>query len=301
MKKVIKVGTRESRLAMAQTRQVVEKINKIHQGIDFEIVPMKTKGDLVLDKRLDKVGGKGLFIKELEHALLDGSIDMAVHSLKDMPAQLPEKLIFGALTSREDPRDVLISVSGHKLEDLKSGAIIGTSSARREAQVLDKRPDFNIKTLRGNVLTRLNKLLNGEYDAIILAAAGLKRLKLKEKITQNFAIEEIIPAVGQGILCIETRKYDEVNDLVKSVDCIEARIAAKAERAFMKRLNGGCSTAMGAHARIECNKIKLIGMLASEDRTKVYKADLEGRVEEAEKLGCMLADKISEMKTSDNL
>ena len=199
---------------MVQTQWVVNQIKKKHQHLDFEIVGIKTKGDIILDKMLDKIGGKGLFIKELENALLEKKIDMAVHSMKDMPAEIPAGLKIAAVSYREDPRDVLVTVDGRTLEDLDAGAVIGTSSVRREVQLKKIRPDLKFKVLRGNVLTRLVKLANREYDAIILAAAGLKRLGLAEMCVQYFNVEELIPAVGQGILGIETRDDGELDYLL---------------------------------------------------------------------------------------
>ncbi|MCX7711186.1 MAG: hydroxymethylbilane synthase [Clostridia bacterium] len=298
MKKIIKVGTRESDLAMTQSRWVVQEIQKKYPELQFELVPIKTKGDVLLDTRLDKIGGKGLFIKELENALLDGSIDMAVHSMKDMPAELPEGLTISALSKREDPRDALVTLSGQKLTELKTQAVIGTSSVRREAQLLVIRPDFQMKLLRGNVLTRLNKLLQGEYDGVILAAAGLNRLGLEGKITQYFSIEEVVPAVGQGVLCVETREEDKLNAFLDSVHCEASKFAVDAERAFLIRLNGGCTVPLGAHAVIEENSMKVYGMLASEDRTKIFKGFVEGPINDAISLGNRLADEIlAKMRT----
>ena len=294
MRKIIKVGTRESDLAMTQTKWVVNEMQKKYPQLEFELIPMKTKGDIILDTRLDKIGGKGLFIKELENALLDKSIDLAVHSMKDMPAELPDGLTIAALSKREDPRDVLVTLDGGKLGELKYGAVIGTSSARREVQLLEARPDIHIKTLRGNVLTRLNKLLNGDYDGVVIAAAGLKRLGLEDKISQFFSVEKIIPAVGQGVLSIEARENDDVIAMLDSIHCKESELAVRAERAFMIKLNGGCSIPLGAHALIDGTYMKVYGMMASEDRAKIFRAVLEGPTDEAESLGIRLAEDIIE-------
>lgn len=294
MKRKIRVGSRESKLAMVQSEWVINEIKRKHPDIEFEIVGIKTKGDIILDKTLDKIGGKGLFIKELEHALLDKTIDIAVHSMKDMPAEIPDGLKIGAVSRREDPRDVLVTADGRTLEELKAGSVIGTSSVRREVQISGIRPDLSFKILRGNVLTRINRVLNKEYDAVMLAAAGLKRLGLEEKCVQYFNMDQVIPAVGQGILGIETRADDEIDYLFDSVHCEESALQISAERTYMIKLNGGCSTPIAAHAVIEGDKMKVYGMLASEDKLSVYKAYIEGNKYEAASLGERLADMILE-------
>lgn len=292
MVRKIRVGTRKSNLAIAQGEWVIRKIKRKFSHLKFELVSIKTKGDIVLDRRLDKIGGKGLFIKELENALLNNVIDIAVHSAKDIPAELPEELAITAVSAREDPRDVLVTSNGIPLEDLKKGAIIGTSSARREAQILDRRPDLKVKLLRGNVNTRLDKAMNNEYDAVILAAAGLKRLGLDMRCLQFFDIEDIIPAVGQGILGIETRKNSNVDYLRESVHCENAALQLNAERAFMIKLQGDCTTPIAAHAVIKGEKMKVYGMLATDDKTLVYKDTIEGSKENAACLGKRLADRL---------
>ena len=294
MKRIIRVGTRESALALAQSKWVINEIKNKHPYLEFELVSIKTKGDIILDTRLDKIGGKGLFIKELEHALISKSIDIAVHSVKDMPAQIPEELVIAAVSKREDPRDVLVTARCETFEELRREAVIGTSSIRREIQVLGKRPDLRIQTLRGNVLTRLNKLLNNEYDGILLAAAGLKRLGLEERCVQYFDTGDIIPAVGQGALAVEARMDDDIGYLKDSVHCEEAAMAVSAERAFMIKLNGGCTTPMAAHAIVEGTRIKISGMLAWGDKLKVYNANIEGDSKDASKLGEKLAELIME-------
>mgnify|MGYP005834540529 CR=1 FL=1 len=289
MKRIIKVGSRESKLALAQSNMVIEQIKRKHPEFEFQLIGIKTKGDAILDKRLDKIGGKGLFIKELEQALLSNEIDIAVHSMKDMPAELPEELVIAAVSEREDPRDALVTTDGKLFEELPEGAVVGTSSARREALLLSKRPDLNLKTLRGNVLTRLDKLVNREYDAIVLAAAGLKRLGLEDRAVQFFSEVDIIPAVGQGILAVEARRCDDVQYLIDSVNCPKAQLAVDAERAFMIRLNGGCSIPIAAHAIIEGPKMKVYGMLATEDKSSLYRSVVVGSVSEARQLGEELA------------
>lgn len=294
MSRVIRVGSRESKLAMVQTQLVVNEIKKKHPQLEFEIKGFTTKGDILLNERLDKVGGKGLFVKELEYAIINGEIDFAVHSLKDMPAELPEKLTIAAFSRREDPRDVLVTLDGRKLKDLPDGAVIGTSSVRREVQIDRLRPGMVYKTLRGNVLTRLKKLQDGEYDAIVLAAAGLKRLGLEESCVEYFDSGDVIPAVGQGILAIETAKGSRLDFLADSVNDADSSLAALAERAFMIRLNGGCSVPMGAHAVIEGGIMSVNGMLAPEDKSKVLRAGIKGGKYDAEDLGRRLAEMILE-------
>ena len=292
METIIKVGTRESILAVTQSKWVINKIKEKYPYLKFKLIEIKTKGDMVLDKRLEKIGGKGLFIKELEHALLNKSIDFAVHSMKDIPAEIPDSLSIEIVSEREDPRDVLVTLDGKKLKDLPKQAVIGTSSLRREIQLLRIRPDLRCKMLRGNVLTRLDKLTNHEYDGLILAAAGLKRLGLEGKCSQYFEVEEMIPSSGQGILCVETRKGEEMDYLIESVYSKESAAVIKAERAFMIRLNGGCTTPISAHGILEKDKIKIYGMLADREKTYLLRDYIEGDKEEAYELGIRLAEKL---------
>ncbi len=294
MKRVIRVGTRESALAMAQSKWVINEIKKKFPRYEFELVGIRTSGDMLLDVRLDKIGGKGLFIKELENALINKSIDIAVHSMKDLPAQLPEELTIAAISRREDPRDALISIKHERLEQLEPGAVIGTSSLRREIQLLQMKPGLNFKTLRGNVLTRLDKLAGNEFDAIVLAVAGLKRLGIEDKCRQVFSVEEIIPAVGQGALGIETRRDEDIGYLLESVHHEESALAVKGERAYMIKLNGGCSTPVAAHAVIEKDRMKICGIFAPEDKSRVWRATVEGNKYDAAALGEKLAALITE-------
>lgn len=288
MNRIIRVGTRESNLAMVQSKWVINEVKKKFPDYEFELIGIKTTGDAILDKRLDKVGGKGLFIKELENALVSGAIDIAVHSMKDMPSELPDELQIAAISKREDPRDVLITNGGMKLDELPSGASIGTSSLRREVQILLKRPDLKVSTLRGNVLTRLDKLLNKEFDGILLAMAGLKRLSLQEKCTQCFDIEDMIPAVGQGALSVEARKDDDISYLLESVHDENTAISVSAERAYMIELDGGCSSPIAAHAIIEGDRLKLYGMYA-DGNLRVVRKSIEGKTQDAVSLGVKLA------------
>lgn len=290
MNRPIRVGTRQSALAMAQSKIIVRKLSSIYPELTFELVGMKTKGDVLLDVKLDKVGGKGLFVNEIENALLDGTIDMAVHSMKDMPAFMPEELAIAAVSEREDPRDVLITMDGTTLAGLKKGAVVGTSSIRREVQLLSMRPDLQIKQLRGNVLTRLDKLAAGEYDAIVLAAAGLIRLGLKDTCVQCFEVDEMLPAIGQGILGVQIKKDGKLKDILAAINHPDAMLQLEAERAFMMRLNGGCSTPVAAHAVLEGSTMRVMGMLATESCTSGFRAMVEGDKQCARLLGEKLAD-----------
>jgi hydroxymethylbilane synthase len=290
MKRRIRIGTRESSLALVQSQLVAGEILKKYPDWEMELVKFKTQGDRLLDGRLDDKGGKGLFVRELENALLDGKIDLAVHSMKDMPAELPEGLAIAAISRREDPRDVLLSRDGRKLEELDTHAVIGTSSLRREALVRQMKPGAETRLLRGNVPTRIAKLESGEYDAIILAMAGLKRLGLEDKCTQCFAVERFVPAAGQGALAIEARAEDDAGYLLRSVHDPETALAVAAEREYMKSLNGGCNTPLGAYAAIAGGKMTLYGFLAAEDLSKSFTEYVEGPAEDALLLGRKLAD-----------
>jgi len=290
MKNIIRVGTRESALALAQSRLVVSLLGSRHPHLEFELVGMKTRGDVLLDTRLDLIGGKGLFVNEIENALIEGRLDMAVHSMKDMPAVMPEQLILAAVSEREDPRDALITMNGKGLDSLPQGSVVGTSSIRREVQLMSLRPDIRVKQLRGNVLTRLDKLAAGEYDAIVLAAAGMKRLGLSDRCTQYFKAEDMIPAIGQGILGIQVRKGGELQALVESINCGDSWLALEAERRYMLRLNGGCTTPIAAHAVISGDSMRITGMLW--DGSRIIRAAAEGDKQQAAQLGERLADMV---------
>lgn len=254
MKRRIVVGSRRSRLALAQTRQVMELLQRRAReagiSLEFDVREMVTKGDKILDVTLSKVGGKGLFVKEIEQALLSGEIDVAVHSMKDVPASLPDGLLIGAVPAREDPRDVLVSRDNRKLAELPAGSVVGTSSLRRSCQLRALRPDLRIEWIRGNIDTRLGKLEKGEYDAILLAAAGLHRIGWQDRISEYLPADVCLPAVGQGALALECREDDgELRELLTLIhDPVTAREAA-AERAFLARLDGGCQVPIGAYAR----------------------------------------------------
>lgn len=306
--KTLNIATRKSPLAMWQAEHIKSRLESLYPELEVNLVTMVTKGDKILDTPLAKIGGKGLFVKELEQALYDGRADIAVHSLKDVPMELPEGLILGTYCKREAPTDAFVSNSYDKLEDLPQGAVVGTASLRRQCQIKAFRPDLQIKSLRGNVQTRLAKLDAGEYDAIILATSGLKRVELSERIKQEIDIDISLPAVGQGALAIECRADDEaVLALLKPLNDGQARIRLKAERALNRRLEGGCQVPIAAFAVIEKDSeqshektLWLRGRVGSEDGTTLLKADkrieLTGdqaaREAQAEQLGVEVADEL---------
>ncbi len=292
-KRIVRLGTRKSLLAMTQSRWVKEQIEAAWPDVAVELVKVVTKGDKILDVPLAKVGGKGLFVKEIEEAMLDGRVDFAVHSLKDVPAELPQGLEVTVFPKREDPRDVLITPHGSSLDDLPEGAVVGTSSLRRMAQLRALRPDLEIKTLRGNLDTRLKKLDGGEYDAIVLAAAGLNRLGLAHRISSYFSPEILLPAVGQGALGIEFRSADTtMREILSSIHHEPTAIAVRAERAFLARLEGGCQVPIGAHAAVDGQMITLTGLVGDEEGHTIIKRSAQGSAEAAESLGRELADEI---------
>jgi hydroxymethylbilane synthase len=267
MRKII-IGSRQSKLAMTQTNWVIDQLKSLGLPVEFEIKKIVTKGDKILDVTLSKVGGKGLFVKEIEQAMIDKEIDMAVHSMKDMPAELPEGLTIGCIPKRADYRDVLISNDHVKLADLKAGAVVGTSSLRRAAQVLAARPDLEIKWIRGNVDTRLRKLKEEGYDAIILAAAGLQRLGwTDEYITEYLEVDVCLPAIGQGALSIECREDDhELIEMLQKLNDDTTEKTVKAEREFLHKIEGGCQVPVAGFAQLTDNgDIKLRGLVATPD------------------------------------
>lgn len=294
VKKIV-VGSRRSKLALTQTNWVINELRKIDPSLEFEIMEVVTKGDRILDVTLSKVGGKGLFVKEIEQKMIDKEIDMAVHSMKDMPAVLPDGLMIGCIPPREDHRDALISKNGIPLMELPPGAKVGTSSLRRSAQILAVRPDLEIKWIRGNIDTRLKKLQTEDYDAIILAAAGLSRMGWSEDIVTEYLDADIcLPAVGQGALAIECREDDtELLALLKKLECKAARQAVTAERAFMNRLEGGCQVPLAGFARLnEDGEIVLTGLVATADGKTLLKEEQTGT--DPEKLGVSVAEKLLE-------
>jgi hydroxymethylbilane synthase len=287
------IGTRGSQLALWQTNWVKSEIEKHYPGIEVHIKTISTKGDRVLDVSLPKLGeqGKGLFTKELEDAILAKRIDLAVHSLKDLPTELPAGLKIGAICEREDSRDALIARAGiNSFIELPHRSIIGTSSLRRQAQLRAARPDLQLVPIRGNVDTRLRKLDEGRFDAIVLAAAGLHRLGHVDRITEHLSEGLILPAVGQGALAIETRADDaEIDEIVQSLDHEPTRLACTAERAFLKGLGGGCLVPIAAHARIEADVMTLSGLVASADGSEVMRDRRSGPAVEASLIGEELA------------
>jgi hydroxymethylbilane synthase len=293
MKDPIKIGTRGSKLALWQANWVQSVLKQKSPSQAVELVTIKTQGDKILDVPLAKVGGKGLFVKEIEQALLARRIDIAVHSMKDMPADIPEGLYIGAIPERENPLDVFISRSGAGFNELAGGSVIGTSSLRRSAQLHYARPDMVTQPIRGNLDTRLKKLESENFDALVLAAAGVKRLNLEHKITEYLDPELMLPAIGQGALCIEIRKDDSiVGSLVASLDHAATRAAVTAERAFLKRLEGGCQVPIAGHGRISENQFTLTGLVAEVDGTRVIKGEKSGPLNASTSIGIELAEEL---------
>jgi len=288
---IIRVGTRGSKLALAQTDWVISRLKSIYPEITFEKVIIKTTGDKILEPPLSKIGGKGLFVKEIEEALLKGEIDFAVHSMKDMPALLPEGLEIGCIPERESPFDIWIS-EYQSIFDLPPKARVGTSSLRRISQLKKLRKDLEILPLRGNVDTRLRKWKEGEFDGIILAEAGLKRLGISIEY-KRFSVEEMIPAVGQGALGVEVRSNDKkIKKIVKSIHSQNTAMCVKAERAFLKTLEGGCQVPLGAYAFVNDSRLCIVGFISDLEGERFYKEKEEGPVEEAENLGERLAKRL---------
>jgi len=291
----VRIATRKSALALWQAEYVKARLEHFHPGINVELVPMTTKGDIMLDTPLAKIGGKGLFIKELEVAILEGRADIAVHSMKDIPVDFPEGLGLEVICPREDPRDAFVSNTIKSLSDLPQGAIVGTSSLRRQCQLKASRPDLDIRDLRGNVNTRLRKLDEGEYDAIILAAAGLIRLEMSERIAQFIEPEEMLPANGQGAVGIECRIDDtKISALLAPLECKATRIRVLAERAMNKALEGGCQVPIGSYGVISADgkEIYLRGLVGAIDGSEMIESEITGPVEEGEALGHKLAQEL---------
>lgn len=277
MRKII-VGSRRSNLALTQTKWVIEQLKKAGAKNEFEIKEIVTKGDRILDVTLSKVGGKGLFVKEIEQAMFDKKIDFAVHSMKDMPAVLPEGLVISSIPVREDYRDAFISKRNLKLAELPAGAIIGTSSLRRGAQILAARPDLEIKWIRGNIETRLRKLNEEAYDAIILAVSGMKRVGMDEAlITEYLEPEVCVPAVGQGALAIECRKDDaELREILNLINDEVTTKTVTAERTFLNLLEGGCQVPIGGHAQLEGDQLVLTALVGTPDGKTILKEVAKG-------------------------
>jgi hydroxymethylbilane synthase len=293
MRKQIKIGTRASLLAVTQSSWVKAQIEQRHPGITVELVKITTTGDKILDVPLAKVGGKGLFVKELEDALLDGRADLAVHSMKDVPTELPAELHLGVVTERENPRDAFISNKYADIFALPQGAKVGTSSLRRKSQLACLRPDLVIEDLRGNLDTRLRKLDEGLYDAIILAAAGLNRLGFADRITSLFEPVQMLPAIGQGALGLELRRDDQ--ELLAGISFLNhpaTATAVIAERSFLLRLEGGCQVPIGAYATVQGDSVTLTGLIASLDGKEILKEQDSAPAAEAAALGTRLAEKL---------
>lgn len=298
MKYNFTIGTRSSKLALWQANHVKEQLEKFYPKVKIILKEIKTKGNHVIDVALSKVGGKGLFTKEIEDVLLRNEIDLAAHSLKDLPTKLPPGLKIGAVLKREEPHDVLISKNKIRFKDLSAGSKIGTSSVRRIAQLKNLRPDLEYLDLRGNLDTRIKKLQEGQYDAVVLAYAGVKRLGFDSIITEHFNPTKILPAVGQGALAIEIREDDfEIENLILKLNHNEAFLVSIVERAFLEKLQGGCQVPIGAYSKIEKNKITLYGMIASLDGKKIVKDKLTGnlQINECKSLGIQLAERLLQM------
>lgn len=290
MKSKIRIGSRDSRLAVVQAELVRDAIRRNHPEFQFEIVTMKTTGDRLLGKSLEAIGGKGLFVKELDMALRDGSIDLAVHSLKDVPMEMPEDIPILAYGKREDARDVLVYRPG--LTDLPESPLVGSSSRRRMLQMRALYKDVRFRKIRGNVQTRLRKLTDEGMDATILAAAGLNRLGMQELVARYFSVEEMLPAAGQGILAVQGRR-DMDRSLLKEIDDADSRKCALAERAFVRELDGGCTSPVAAHAVIRGGSMLLLGLYYREDGSW-FRDRIAGGIREAENLGKKLARRMSE-------
>lgn len=293
MNNTLRMATRASKLALWQAEHVAARLRVSHPGLEVVLVPMTTQGDRVLDRSLAAIGGKGLFVKELENALLLGHADLAVHSMKDVPTVLPDGMCLPALLSRADACDALVSNRYRRFEELPHGARVGTSSLRRQCQLLALRPDLQLLPLRGNVETRLRKLDANEFDAIVLASAGLQRLGLERRIAQALDIDRCVPAVGQGIIGIECRSDDRRTiDLVGVLNDADAASCGIAERAFAARLEGSCQSPIAGHARLHGNEIQLHGLVASLNGTRVIQDRSAGPREHAQQLGVALAERL---------
>ena len=302
MRKHIKIGTRASLLATTQSTWVKNQIESQHPQTTVELVKIITKGDKILDVPLAKVGGKGLFVKEIEEALLRKEVDLAVHSMKDVPSELPDELHLGIIPPRENPFDAFISNKYGSLQELPAGAKVGTSSLRRRAQLSALRSDLDIEDLRGNLDTRLRKLDEGQYVAIILAAAGLNRLGMSNRVTDYFTPIDMLPAVGQGALGIELRKDD--SELLAGLSFLnddKTTVAVAAERSFLIRLEGGCQVPIGAFAEVDGDQVTLTGLVASVDGTEVIKRSMIGTANEAQALGLKLAEQLLDLGAKEIL
>jgi hydroxymethylbilane synthase len=289
----LRIATRQSRLALWQAEHVAARLRAAHPGLEVTLVPMTTQGDRILDRSLAQVGGKGLFVKELERAIEDDRADIAVHSMKDVPSELPEGMTIAAMLARADPRDAFVSMHYPSFDALPQGARVGTSSLRRQCQLKHLRADLELIPLRGNVETRLRKLEEKQYDAIVLAAAGLERLGLQSRITHLFDIERSVPAVGQGIIGIECRANDRRSlELTRALNDPTSWSCCEAERAFAQRLEGSCQSPIAGFAQIRGNELSLVGVIGSPDGREVYRDAQQGPVADARSIGRALADRL---------
>lgn len=293
MTRTLRIATRKSALALWQAEHVKARLEALHKNLTVVLVPMVSRGDKILDVPLAKVGGKGLFVKELEHALLNDEADIAVHSMKDVPMEFPEGLGLATICEREDPRDAWVSSTYASIDDLPAGSIVGTSSLRRQSQLLAKRPDLTVKFLRGNVNTRLAKLDAGEYDGILLAAAGLIRLEMPERIRQTLTPEQCLPAGGQGAVGIECRMADQATlELIAPLHHQTTAEQVLAERALNRRLEGGCQVPIACYAIQQNEQLWLRGLVASPDGKTVIFDEITGNPSDGEKLGVQLAERL---------
>ena len=291
MTETLRIATRKSPLALWQAEHVAAALRRAHPGLVVEIRGMTTRGDKILDAPLAKVGGKGLFVKELEQGMLDGTADIAVHSMKDVPVDFPEGLHLPVILEREDPRDAFVSNRFDSLADLPEGARVGTSSLRRQCQILERRPDLRVEPLRGNVNTRLARLDAGDYDAIILAAAGLKRLGFASRIRRHIETDESLPAIGQGAIGIECRTDDaRTGALIAPLHHPETALRILAERALNHRLHGGCQVPIAGHATLDGDRLHLSGLVGDPDGSRTLRAQAGGQSMEAEAIGAAVAD-----------
>ena len=293
LEKTLKIATRQSPLALWQANYVKDRLQQLYPDLTIELVPMVTKGDVILDSPLAKIGGKGLFVKELENALLNKEADIAVHSMKDVPMQFPEGLGLAVICQREDPRDAFVSHSYRTFAELPQGAVVGTSSLRRQCQLKALRPDLDIRSLRGNVGTRLSKLDNGDYDAIILASAGLIRLGLADRIASFIDVEQSLPAAGQGAVGIECRTDDvQVHTLLAPLADAETTYCVLAERAMNNHLQGGCQVPIGGYAVLQQGQLYLRALVGDIDGSCIIRAEGKSAVENAEVLGVQIAEQL---------
>ena len=291
--KTLKIATRQSPLALWQANYVKDRLQQLYPDLIVELVPMVTKGDVILDSPLAKIGGKGLFVKELENALLNKEANIAVHSMKDVPMQFPEGLGLAVICKREDPRDAFVSNSYRTFAELPQGAVVGTSSLRRQCQLKALRPDLDIRSLRGNVGTRLSKLDNGDYDAIILASAGLIRLGLADRIASFIEVEQSLPAAGQGAVGIECRTDDvQVQKLLAPLADAETTCCVLAERAMNNHLQGGCQVPIGGYAVLQQEQLYLRALVGNVDGSQIIRAEGKSAVKNADVLGVQIAEQL---------